>query len=124
MKVRYRTDRIAWCTLTPGFYVTRCIITLGFSFLFLLSSGTYIVTLLNFLFLCHDFLLFVVFFSVCLDFNLPGSTLLGFLLVGCTTSFRESTSSSRMASGRTCPKTQYFRKLMENQSALPCSLDM
>ena len=69
------------------------------------------------------FLLFVVFISVCIGFNLRRSTLLGFL-VGRTTSFHESILLSGLTSKRTCPRTQCLGKLIENRSLLPCSLDM
>ena len=91
MKVRYCTDRIVWCTFTPRFYVTRCIITPGFLVL--------ISTVLRYLYnntpgffiplSCFLLLLLVVFFTVCIGFNLRGSTLLNFL-VGRTTSEKTS----------------------------------
>ena len=93
--------------------------------LFLLSrsSGICIVTLLDFLFFCCHFLLLVVFLTVCIGFDLCGSTLLDFL-DGCTTSFHESTSSSGPVSERTCPRTQCLGKLMDNRFALSYFLDI
>ena len=87
-----------------GFLWLGVLLLLGSLLLFLRSSGICIVTLLDFLFFCRVFLLFVVFFIVCIGFNLRGSTLLGFL-VGCATSFHQSTSLNGSISERTCPRT-------------------
>ena len=93
--------------------------------LFLLSRSSCIciLTFLDFLFLCCNFLLLIVFLAVCIGFDLRGPTLLGFL-DGHTTSFHESTSSSGLVSESTCPKTQCLGKLMENWSVLSCYMDI
>ena len=77
------------------------------------SPGSCMVTLLDFLLCCCNFLLLVVFRAVCIGFDLRGPTLLGFL-DGCTTSFHGTISLSGSVSERTCPKTQFLEKLMEN----------
>ena len=87
------------------------------------SPGNYKVTLLDFLFLCRNFLLLVVFSAVCIGFDLRGPTLLGFL-DGRTTSFPGIISSSGSVSERTCPKTQFLGKLTENRSLSSPSMDM
>ena len=114
----------SFCVLSLLDFLGPCVLShLDSLFLLLRCSGIYIVTLLDFLFFCHVSLLFVVFFTVCVGFDLRGSTLLGFL-VDFTTSFHESTSSSGSVSKRTCPRTQYLGKLIENRLEMPCSLDM
>ena len=81
------------------------------------------VTLLDFLFFCRNFFLLVVFRAVCIGFDLRESTLLGFL-DGHKTSLHESTSSSGSVSKRTCLKTQYLGKLIENRSVSSCFIDI
>ena len=77
------------------------------------SPGSCKVTLLYFLFFCRNFLLLVIFSAVCIGFDLRGPTLLGFL-DGHITSFPETILSSGSISERTCSKTQFLGKLMEN----------
>ena len=81
------------------------------------------VTLLDFLLCCCDFLLLVVFRAVCIGFDLRGPTLLG-LLDDHTTSFHGTISSSGSVSERIRPKTQFMGKLMKNRSFLPSSMDI
>ena len=77
------------------------------------SPGSCMVTLLDSLLCCFNSLLLVVFCAVCVGFDLRGLILLGFL-DGRTTSFHETTLSSESVSDRTCSKTQFLGKLMEN----------
>ena len=105
MNVRYRAHRIAWCTLTPRFIGILCTITLGFLvFVSTVLGYLYSNTPGFLIFLAYFFLLLVVFFVVCIGFDLRGSTFLGFL-VDYTTSFQKSTSLSGSTSKRACPRT-------------------
>ena len=79
------------------------------------SPGSCMVTLLDFLLCCFNFLLLVVLRAICIEFDLRGPTLVDFL-DGHITSFHGTISSSWFASERTCPKTQFLGKLMENRS--------
>ena len=79
-----------FCVRTLLGFSGLCVLSLLDSlFLFLWCSGICIATLLDFLFFWRIFLLFVVFFVVCIGFDLCGPTLRGFL-VGHTTSFHET----------------------------------
>ena len=105
-----------FCVLIlPGF-LGRCVLSLLDSlFLLLWSSGICIVTLLDFLFFWHIFLLFVVFFVVFFRFDLCGPKFLDFL-VAHTTSFYELTLSSELVFKRTYPRMQWQGKLIQKRS--------
>ena len=89
----YRCTNINECIVLRSLFVqNRCCCSRFVPFLFgsVDPLRSCVLALLNFLFLMHDFFLYVVVF----DFNLCGPTLLGFL-VGCTTTFFKSTLSNR-----------------------------
>ena len=122
MHFGYCADRIVGCVLTADFILARILpflVTLPF---LSRSPGSCMVTLLDFVLCCCNFLLLVIFRAVCIGFDLCGPPLLGFL-DGCTTSFHETILSSGLVSERTCLKTQFLGKLMENRSFLPSSMD-
>ena len=114
----------SFCVLSLQCFLGRCVLSLlGSLFWFLLFLGTCIETLLDFLFVWHTFFVFIVFFVVCIGFDLRESILLGFL-VGRTTSFRKSTSLSGSISKKIRLRTQCRGKLIQKWLFLPCFLDM
>ena len=95
-------------------FSSSCIVSLlDLLFLLLGFSSNCIVTLLDFFFIWCSFLLFVVFFVVCIGFDLCGPPLLSFL-VGGTPSFNKSTLLSGMVSKKTCLRTQWQERLWKN----------